>query len=125
MAAREGGPASSEKPSGRVRRGLLCENSINGGPVAARAEFLNRLRLAKQAGDPGKRLEMIGACAFWREKKHHDVDPLLIDRIEVDRIVKAREDAEALAEIWKLAMRDCDAGAHAGRPEPLPLNDEY
>src|SRR5208337_5509670 len=90
--------------------------------VAARTKLFHRPWLTKQAGNPGKRLEMIGARGFGRQEEHDNVDRFLVDGVEFNGLVEACEDTNGLTQIWKFAVRNCDAGPNAGRAQPLTLD---
>src|SRR4051794_11725348 len=68
---------------------------------------------------------MVRAGTFWREQQEHQVDRLAIERLEVDRTLEPREQAEQLLEVGQLAVRDRDAIAHASRAELLALHQGF
>jgi uncharacterized protein YbbC (DUF1343 family) len=70
-----------------MRRGLFREHGINRRPVTARTKLFDGSRLTKQAGNPGKRFEMIGAGCFRRQEKHNNINPFFIDGVEFDGLV--------------------------------------
>ena len=67
---------------------------------------------------------MIGAGALGRKQKNDDIDFLAVDRVEVDRLGEAREDADDALQPLQLAMRNGDAMAEPGRAEPLALQQD-
>ena len=64
---------------------------------------------------------MIGAGAFRGEQQEHDIDLVAVDRVEIDRLGEAREDAGDALQPDELAVRNGDALAEPGRAEPLTL----
>ena len=64
---------------------------------------------------------MIGAGAFRREQQEHDIDRLAVDRVEIDRLGKPREDADDALQPGELAVGNGDALAEPGRAQPLAL----
>ena len=48
---------------------------------------------------------------------------LFVDGVEFDRFVEAREDADSLTQVGKLAVRYRNARAHARGPKPFALNE--
>ncbi len=64
---------------------------------------------------------MIGAGPFGRKQEEHDIDRLAVDGVEVDRLGKAREDADDALEPGELAVGNGDALAEPGGAEPLAL----
>ncbi len=68
---------------------------------------------------------MIGAGAFRRQQQKHQIDRLAVERLEIDRPLQPREQAEHLAELGQLAVRDGDAIADAGRAELLALQQDF
>src|SRR5262245_1602393 len=65
---------------------------------------------------------MIGARRFWREQQEDEIDRLAVERLELDRAVQPREQAEQMLELGQLAMRYGDAIADAGRAQLLALH---
>src|SRR5262245_29057188 len=66
---------------------------------------------------------MISAGAFWREQQEYQIDGLAIERFEIDRPLQAGKNAEQLAELRQLAMRNGNTVADAGRAELLTLHE--
>src|SRR5690606_30754218 len=92
-----------------------------GGLVGRGAQLVGDARLAEQAGDAGERLEMVGAGALRREQQEDEIDRLVVEGLEIERLRQTREQAENARQAGQLAMRDGDAVADAGRAELLPL----
>ncbi len=89
--------------------------------VLGATQFLADLGVAQQARDAGQRLEMVGACAFGRQKQENQIDRLIVDRVEIDVAIKPREQADDARKAGQLAVRDRDAMADAGGAEALAL----
>ena len=70
-----------------------------------------------------ERLEVIRAGAFRRQQQEHDIDRLIVQRLEIDRGVQPRENARNAVEIGEFAVRNGDSLADAGRAETLTLQD--
>ena len=58
------------------------------------AKLARDLGIAEQARDARQRLEMIGAGAFRREQQKNQIDRLAVERLEIDRTLQPREQAE-------------------------------
>ena len=50
--------------------------------------------IAQKPSDAGERLEMIGAGTFGGKQQEHQIDWLIIERLEIDRPFKAREQSK-------------------------------
>src|SRR5437588_12957520 len=68
---------------------------------------------------------MIGARRFRGEQQKDQIDRLAVERLEVDRPIEPREQAEQSLELGQLAVRDRDAIADAGRAELLTLLQDF
>ena len=66
-------------------------------------------------------MQRIGAGAFRREQKEHDVDGTTVHRIEIDGLGEAGADTGDALQPGELAVRNGDALAEASRAEPLTL----
>ena len=64
---------------------------------------------------------MIGAGAFRREQKKNQVNRLIVERIKINRTIKAREHSEQFVQLRQLGMRNGDAVANAGGTKLLAL----
>ena len=70
-----------------------------------------------------QRLEVIGAGAFGRKQQEHQIDRLVVQRLEIDRRIEPREDAGDALHAGELAVRNGDAVADPGRAQTLALQD--
>jgi len=66
---------------------------------------------------------VIGPGPFGREQQEHQVDGLVVQRIEIHGRFQPCEHAGDMLDADDLAVRDGDAIADAGRAEPFPLQD--
>ena len=66
---------------------------------------------------------MIRARAFWREKQKYKVNGLIVQSLEIDRLIETCENADDGVDACELAVRYGDAIADAGRAEALALQD--
>jgi hypothetical protein len=64
---------------------------------------------------------MVRARLFGCQQQEHQIDRLVVHRLEVDRLVQAGEDPANLLQARQLAVRYGDAVTDAGRAEPLAL----
>jgi hypothetical protein len=87
------------------------------------AQFVHDGFGAQQARHAGQRLEMIGASAGRRQQHDDKIDRLVIDRIELDRLVQPGEQGNDLIKAGDLAMGNGDAIAQAGRPQLFTAGD--
>jgi hypothetical protein len=85
--------------------------------------FSQVARVAQQARDAGERLEMLGAGRERRQQRKHQINRLIVDRLERHRPFQAGEDPVKPRQLGEPAMRDRDAGADPGRAEPLALGE--
>ena len=53
------------------------------------AQFAGDLGIAQQARNARQRLEMVGAGGFRREQQEYEIDRLAVERLEIDRLVRA------------------------------------
>ena len=77
----------------RLARHRIDQQGVECVPVRRTAELFAHRPVAQKAGYPGKRLEMIGAGVFRRQQQEQQIDRLVVHRIEIDRLLKPREDA--------------------------------
>jgi hypothetical protein len=68
---------------------------------------------------------MIGARAFGRQQQEDQIDRLTIERLEIDRSVKAGKQAKQTIELRQLAMRDRNAVSNPGGTELLALQQGF
>src|ERR1044071_1974984 len=68
---------------------------------------------------------MIGAGALRREQQEDQIHRLAIERLEIDRPLEPRKQAEHVAELLQLAVRNGDAVADAARGELLTLQQDF
>src|SRR5690348_832886 len=66
---------------------------------------------------------MVGAGIGRRKEQKDEIDGTAVDRLVVERLGKAREQAVDLLYALDLAMRNCDSVPKAGRAELLTLGD--
>ena len=64
---------------------------------------------------------MIAAGVFRGQEQENQIDRLVIERIELDRLIQAREHADDLLERSGLDVRYGDATAEPGRAKPFTL----
>ena len=64
---------------------------------------------------------MVGARQLGCDQQKDQVHGNAVERLEIDRSLKAGEDAEDSFRFGELAVRDGDAAAEPGRPEPFAL----
>jgi hypothetical protein len=79
--------------SGGVGSPLLGQERIQRLGIRRRPQLGNADRIAQNAGDARQGLQMIGAGTFRRQQQKHDVDRLVVERLEIDRFVQPRENA--------------------------------
>src|SRR5690606_41497886 len=97
--------------SGGVAGRRLREQRVDGvWPVGA-AELVADGAVAEQAGDAGEGLEVVGAGALGGEQEEDEVDRLLVDGVEVDRLPEAGEQAVEAGEARQPALPECHPGA--------------
>ena len=89
------------------------------------AELARDLGIAKQARDTGQRLEMVGAGTLRGEQQENQIDRLAVERLEIDRALQPREQAEHVGELGELAVRDGDAVADSGGTELFTLQQDF
>ena len=65
---------------------------------------------------------MIGALR--RQKQNHQIDGLIVQRLEIDGLVKACENADDLVQRRQLAVRDGNPISNTRRTQPLALQDD-
>ena len=90
--------------------------------VVAIAQLLAGGRVAQQSGDTGKRLEVIGAGVLGREQQEDQIHRLVVDGVEVDRLLEAREQAKELFHLAKAAVGDGNAATHTGRAQAFAFD---
>ena len=66
---------------------------------------------------------MIRTRPFRRQEQKHQIDRLVVQRLEIDRRFQAGEDTGDALHAGELAMRNGDAVADTGRAQPLTLQD--
>ena len=64
---------------------------------------------------------MVGACGFGRQQQEDQIDRLIVDRFEIDRLFKPGKQPVQALKFGQLAVRNGDALAHAGCAEPFAL----
>ena len=123
MTTKRGTVAAGAWPpaSRRVGLGAFGHHRVERGLVGRGAELSGDAGLAEMPRDAGERLQVIGAGALGREQEEDEVDRLVVERLEIDRLREPREQAEDAVEARELAVRDGDAAADAGRAELLAL----
>ena len=87
--------------------------------------MLRDLGVAQQARNARQRLQVVGARGFRRQQQENQIDRLAVERLEIDRLVQPREQAEQPTELRQLAVRNGDAIADAGRAELLALQQHF
>ena len=68
---------------------------------------------------------MIRAGSFGRKQQKNQVDWLIIECLEIDRLVKPREQTKQPAKLRELAVRNCHTIANRSRAELLALQQDF
>ena len=68
---------------------------------------------------------MIGPRALGCQEEENEVDRLPVERLEIDRALEPREQADQLFEVRQLAVRDRDAVADPGAAELFALHQRF
>lgn len=66
---------------------------------------------------------MIGARALRRKQQEHEIDRLVVQRLEIDRLLQPSKDADDRMDVSQLAVGNGDAVADAGRAQAFALQD--
>jgi len=98
------------------RNGCLMRNDA---AFAQRAR--QRRGVAQDARHVRQRLEVVGAGAHRRQQHHHQVNRLVVDRLEVDRGVQPREQRRHPVRAGDLAVRNGEPVAEPGRAQRLAI----
>src|SRR5262249_1922018 len=111
------------RPSSDLRRARRRhrEHGVQRFGIARIAQLVGNVGVAQETGDTRQRLEVICAGAFRCEQKEDEIDPLAVERFEIDRAVEPRKQAEQLVQLGELAVRYRYPVADAGRAELLAL----
>src|SRR6186997_1154811 len=104
-----------------LRRKGLDQQGVERVGALGRAQLLDEAAIAQQARHPRQSLEVIGTRTLGGEQKKNGIDRAIVDRVEIDRMAKPREQAHRLVEAGHAAMRNGNAAADSGRAEPLAL----
>ena len=108
------------RTSGGVGSRGLRQKRVQRYRIARVAQFLRRLGVAQHARDAGQCFQVIGARRFRREQQKNEIDRFGIERVKIDRALQPGKQAEQAADLGKLAVRDSDAVADAGRAPGQP-----
>ncbi len=92
--------------------------------VVGSAEFLADAAVAQQPGNPRQRLEVIGTGGFRSQQQKDQIHRLLVDGLEIDRVLEACEQAVKAVQVGHLAVRNGDAVADAGGAQPLAFHKD-
>ena len=89
--------------SGRARR-RQRQHRVDRLGVARGAQLFRHVLVAQQPRDSRQRFQVIGAGAFGRQQQEDQVDRLAVHRLEIDRPLQPREQAEQLFQLGQLPM---------------------
>src|SRR5918995_2642818 len=78
--------------------------------------------IAQQAGDAGERLEAVGVGRVRSEQQENQVARLIIEGLEVDRLIEPGEQADQALELGHPGVRDGNAVTDPGGAETLALH---
>jgi hypothetical protein len=101
----------------------LGENGVKPFCFRLVAQLIDDVLGAQHARNAGKGLEMVCTGADRRQQHHHQIDCLIVDSVEIDRVVQSGKHGNDTLEASELAMRDSNTIAQTSRAKFLAAND--
>src|SRR5262245_60542877 len=114
-------PDAGAKNSSRVRSRRGGQNSIKGTAILRRSQLLDRGGFSQQPRNARQRLQVVGPRVLGCQQQKDQIDILVVERAEFDRLRQPCEQADDVGETRNSAVRNSDATADGRRAETLAL----